>query len=295
VVSQARLLFTRLTAQAALMDQLQAADTLLLNRYQRSQQALAAGNVTIAIATIDLTALQIIERQINDLQRSLLQNRASLNNWLGLAANAPLPLVGEPALTLIDADSVRTGLEQRLNQRPDLLALQAGYRSQEEKFRGAVLAQFPALNLGLTRARDTFGLYTTGLSMNLSLPVFNRNRGNIAIEDTTRKKLFDEYQGRLNSAYNEIAIALENLPLLQNQLQRTQLGVDELKTVRQHAESAYQEGNLAATDYVRLQTTFLDKQSEAINLKEALMEQQIALETLLGPDLPEQTKNRNAP
>jgi outer membrane protein TolC len=65
--------------------------------------------------------------------------------------------------------------------------------------------------------------------------------------------------------------------------------------VRQHAESAYQEGNLAATDYVRLQTTFLDKQSEAINLKEALMEQQIALETLLGPDLPEQTKNRNAP
>ena len=116
---------------------------------------------------------------------------------------------------------MRAGLEQRLNQRPDLQALQAGYRSQEEKFRGAVLAQFPALNVGLTRARDTSGLYSVGFGLTLSLPVFNRNRGNIAIEDATRKKLYDEYQNRLNGAYSEIALALENLPLLRSQLQRT--------------------------------------------------------------------------
>ncbi|MGH8820415.1 MAG: TolC family protein [Rhodoferax sp.] len=294
VVSQARLLFTKLTAQDALLRQLQPARVLLADRYRRSQQALAAGNATIDFASADLVALQGIERQISELERSRLQNRASLDAVLGLSSNAPLRLIGEPSAAPIDAAQVRAGLEQRLSQRPDLQALRDGYRSQEEKFRGAVLAQFPALNVGLTRARDTSGLYTMGFGLTLSLPIFNRNRGNIAIENATRKKLFDEYQNRFNSAYSEVAVALDNLPLLQSQLQQTRHGVAELETVAQRAEAAYHAGNLAAPDYVRLQAALLDKKTEAINLQEALMEQQIALETLLGPDLPEQTNPGSA-
>lgn len=57
---------------------------------------------------------------------------------------------------------------------------------RKKSFGGAVLAQFPALNVGLTRARDTSGLYTVGFGLSLSPPIFNRNRGNIAIEDATR-------------------------------------------------------------------------------------------------------------
>ncbi|BBP05989.1 cellobiose phosphorylase [Sulfuriferula plumbiphila] len=294
VVSQARLLFTRLTAQQALMAQLQTARSLLADRYQRSQQALAAGNITLDLASADLVALQNIERRINELERSRLQNRASLNGLLGLLSTTPLALVGQPRAALMDAAAVQSGLVERLNQRPDLQALQAGYRSQEEKFRGAVLAQFPALTVGLTRARDTSGLYTMGFGLTMSLPIFNRNRGNIAIENATRTKLFDAYQGRLNSAYSEVATALENQPLLQTQLQRTRQGVKQLQTVARRAEAAFHAGNLAAADYVRLQIALLDKQTEVINLQEALMEQQIALETLLGPDLPEQASNRRA-
>lgn len=285
VVSQARLLFVRLTAQQKLMKRLQAARVLLADRSRRTQKALAAGNVTLDFASADLVALQSIERRVNGLERNRLQNRASLNGVLGLASNAPLPLVGDADVAAIDLAGVRAGLEQRLRQRPDVQALQAGYQSEEEKFRGAILAQFPALNIGITRARDTSGLYTLGFGLNLSLPVFNRNRGNIAIQQATRKKLFDEYQNRLNGAYSEIAVALENLPLLRSQLQRTRQGVAELETVAQRAEAAFRAGNLAAPDYVRLQIALLDKQVEAINLQEALMEQQIALETLLGPDL----------
>lgn len=294
VVSQARLLFTQLTAQEALMAQLQTARKLLADRYQLSQQALAAGNVTLDMASADLIALQNVERQINDLERGRLKNQASLNSLLGLLSTTHLSLVGEPHATLMDAAAVHKDLLARLNQRPDLQALQAGYRSQEEKFRGAVLAQFPALNVGLTRARDTSGLYTMGFGLTMSLPIFNRNRGNIAIENATRTQLFDAYQDRLNSAYSEVAIALENQPLLQSQLQRTRQGVKQLQTVAQRAAVAFHAGNLVAADYVRLQIALLDKQTEAINLQEALMEQQIALETLLGPDLPEQTKSNRS-
>lgn len=292
VVSQARLLFTQLSAQKALMVQLQISRTLLADRYQNTQKALSAGNVTLDMASADLIALQNVERQINDLEIKRLKNRASLNGLLGLVSTARLQLVGEPHAPLLDAAAVQKNLVERLDQRPDMLALQAGYHSQEEKFRGAVLAQFPALNVGLTRARDTSGLYTMGFGMTLSLPIFNRNRGNIAIEKATRKQLFDAYQDRLNSAYNEVAIALENQPLLQSQLQRTRAGEQQLAIVAGRAQAAFQAGNMAATDYVRLQTALLDKRTEAINLQEVLMEQQIALETLLGPDLPAQPDNR---
>jgi outer membrane protein TolC len=211
---------------------------------------------------------------------------------LGIAPGATLDLVGEPAPVAIDTAAVRSGMEKRLARRPDLRALQAGYHSQEEKFRGAVLAQFPALNVGITRARDTSGLYTLGFGLSLSLPVFNANRGNIAIEKATRKKLFDEYQDRLNSAYGEIDIALANLSLLHEQLQRTRQGLAEFSTVARNAEAAYRAGNLTAPDYVRLKTALLDKQTESLNLQEALMEQQIALETLLGPDLPKRNRSK---
>lgn len=292
VVSQARLLFTRLTAQQHLLSQLQDARSLFADRYQRDQQALAAGNITRDFASSDLAALQNVERQINDLERSRLQNRANLTSLLGLAPGVIPELVGEPAPLAIDDAAVRVSLEQRLDQRPDMRALQAGYRSQEEKFRGAVLAQFPALNVGITRARDTSGLYTLGFGVSLTLPILNANRGNIAIEKATRRKLFDEYQDRLNSAYGEVDTALANLSLLRDQLQRTRKGVTEFSIVARNAEAAYRAGNLTAPDYVRMQTALLDKQTEAINLQEALMEQQIALETLLGPDLPAQNGSK---
>ena len=286
VVSRARLLFTRLTAQAAVLQALQASRKLLADRYQRTRQALAQGNATIDVASAELAGLQKVERQINDAERARLKDHAGLNQLLGLLPTAPVSLAGAPHAAPIDAAAVRAQLEPRLGRRPDLQALRAGYRSGEEKLRGAVLAQFPALNVGLTRARDTSGLYTVGFGLTLSLPVFNASRGNIAIEDATRRKLYDEYQHRLDAAYGEIEVALENLPLLEEQLRRTRAGAAELEDVAGRAATAYGAGNLAAADYVRLQAALLDKRIEAINLEEALMEQRIALETLVGPALP---------
>lgn len=290
VVSQARLLFTRLTSQQQLLAQLEEARDLLAARSQRGQQALAAGNLTLDAVSADLASLQSVERQINALQRTALQDRARLNGLLGLAPDVSLELVGEATAPPIDPARVRVSLESRLAQRPDLQALRAGYQSQEERFRGAVLAQFPALNIGLSRARDTSGLYTLGFGLSLSLPIFNANRGNIAIEKATRKRLFDEYQDRLDRGYTEVSTALANLPLLQDQLQRSRAGLAEIEAVARRAETACRAGNMAAPEYVRLRQAVLARHTEVLNLQEALMEQKIALETLLGPDLP--TANR---
>ncbi len=56
--------------------------------------------------------------------------------------------------------------------------------------REAVLAQFPSLQIGVTRASDTVGdrsdvgntVHTLGIGATLNLPLFDRNQGNIAIQ-----------------------------------------------------------------------------------------------------------------
>jgi outer membrane protein TolC len=286
VVGQARLLFARSLGQQRLLAVLQKERVLQLARYQRTQQALAQGNLTLDAANVELAALQTLDTRINDLARQRSSNRHDLNALLGLAPDMHLHLVGDVQLPSLDEAKISSEVGQIGQRRPDLLALKAGYASQEQRFRQAVLAQFPALNVGLTRARDTSGLYTQGFGITLSLPIFNRNRGNIAIEQATRQRLHDEYQMRLNSAAADIARILEDQALLEKQLHNVESGVKALARAADTAQAAFDAGNLGVLAYSNLRTAWLDKQAEAIALEQTLLEQRVALLTLMGGELP---------
>ncbi|MHB1591774.1 MAG: TolC family protein [Sulfuricella sp.] len=290
VVGQARLLFTRSLGQQQLLAVLQKERTLLFSRYQRTQQALAQGNLTVDAANVDLAALQTLDTAINDVSRQISTNRHDLNALLGLAPDMHILLVGEAQLPPLDEARIKPAIEKIGGRRPDLLALRAGYESQEQRFRQAVLAQFPALNIGLTRARDTSGLYTQGFGITLSLPIFNRNRGNIAIEQATRQRLHDEYQMRINSAAADIARILEDQKLLEKQLQNVESGENALAHAAENAQAAFDAGNIDVLAYTNLRTAWLAKQAEAIALKQTLLEQRVALLTLIGGELPARNK-----
>ena len=286
VVGQARLLFARSLGQQKLLTVLQNERALVFSRYQRTQTALTQGNITLDATNADLAMLQTLDTSINDLSRQINSNLHDLNALLGLAPNVHLNLVGDAQLPSLDDARINSDIEKIGQRRPDLLALQAGYESQEQRFRQAVLAQFPALNVGLTRARDTSGLYTQGFGITLSLPIFNRNRGNIAIEQATRQRLHDEYQMRINSAAADIARILEDQKLLEKQLQNVEFGVDVLSHAADNAQTAFDAGNIDMLAYTNLRTAWLAKQAEAITLKQTLLEQRVALLTLIGGELP---------
>lgn len=289
VVGQARLLFTRSLGQQQLLTVLQKERALLFSRYQRTQTALVQGNITLDATNADLAMLQTLDTSINDLSRQINSNLHDLNALLGLAPNVHLHLVGDAQLPSLDEARINSDIEKIGERRPDLLALQAGYESQEQRFRQSVLAQFPALNVGLTRARDTSGLYTQGFGITLSLPIFNRNRGNIAIEQATRQRLHDEYQMRINSAAADIARILEDQKLLEKQLQSVEYGVDVLSHAADNAQTAFDAGNIDMLAYTNLRTAWLAKQAEAITLQQTLLEQRVALLTIIGGELPVRT------
>lgn len=290
VVGQARLLFVRNMTQQKLLGILQQERALLAARYDKVQQALELGEVTLDAANIDMAALQNMDTGINDLSRQINTSQHALTDLLGLAPDTQLRLVGDADIPSLDEVKVQADMAHLAQRRPDLRALEFGYTSQEQRFRQAVLAQFPVLTIGLSRARDTSGLYTQGVGITMSLPIFNGNRGNIAIEHATRQKLHDEYQLRINTAATEVARILQDQKLLKQQLRNVEGGVVALGLAASNAQTAFDSGGIDSLIYTNLRNASLAKQAEALLLKQSLLEQHVALLTLLGGELPEIVK-----
>jgi outer membrane protein TolC len=287
VVSQARLLFVRNMAEQKLLDILQQEHALTAARYAAIGHAVELGEVTLDAADIELATLQNLETTINSLLRQMNTDQHNLNDLLGLSPDTKLLLVGDADMPILDEGKIQENIEHLAQRRPDLRALEFGYASQEQRVRMSILAQFPVLNVGLTRNRDTFGVYTQGVGMTLSLPIFNGNRGNIAIEQATRQKLHDEYQLRINTATNEIARILQDQKLLEQQLQNVERGASALGVAASNAQAAFDVGSIDSLIYTNLRNASLAKQAEAILIEQSILEQRVALLALLGGELPE--------
>lgn len=294
VVAQARLLFVKLTQSATLMQILERNRALFNERNQRTQAALALGLLTVDAVAPNLTALQDVSKQINELERSRNQNRHDLNALLGVAPEVVLDLKGDAQLPALDAAMVRKLLPDLPRRRPDLIALEAGYAAEDARYRAAILGQFPALNVGLTRARDSSSVTSTALGVSISLPIFNRNRGNIAIEKATRAKLHEEYQQRINKGINEIDRLLAEQTISARQLVEVDGSVVALKAVADKAEMAFRANNIDMLAFASLRAALLSKEIERTTLQGAILEQRVALQALLGGDLPMHTLNWNS-
>ena len=287
VVAQARVLFSRAISQEQLLHWLGKNRDLLAARYQQSKAALAQGNLTADAADSALIAWQDADRQLNDLQRQQSQTRHELDALLGLAPNVVLKLIDHATLRKLSDAAVEQASNDLAQRRPDLLALKAGYAAQDARYRQAILAQFPAFNLGLTHAQDTAGLVTNGFTLALTLPLLNGNRGNIRIEEATRQRLHDEYEVRLNAARADVIRLLADRRLLSEQLDTLQQHLPDLDKAADRARAALASGALDTAGYVSFESVRIAKHVEAANLQQALLENRIALLTLVGGDFPQ--------
>lgn len=289
VVAQARVLFAQIVSNERLLKILHENRDLLQSRYDHTQEALAQGLTTADVAIADLSTLAGVESQIHGTESDINSGRAQLAALLNIKPSVKLDLVGPTQLPPLDDARVRAILPDLPARRPDLLALKAGYESQDETYRAAILQQFPDITIGLNRQRDTSRVYSTGTLVSFSIPMFDRNRGNIAVAVATRQKLYDDFEARLNTAYRNIEVALLNEPLLQRQVKESNAALVRLKAAAKNADAAYRAGNLDELSYVNLRTGVLGKETEIIKLEETILEQNIALQTMIGSDLPTRT------
>lgn len=284
VLQKARLLFIRSVAEVKEQIELQGYHNLLADRSQRTDRLMAQGNLTIDVVSANLVELQAVKGRLAELERRHNQTIHDLKTLLGLAPDASLVLIGNVDLPEINRGAARTLLEKLPRRRPDLLALQAGYESQEQQLRQTVLAQFPALNIGLTRARDTSNVHTYGFGITLTLPVFDRNQGNIAIAGATRQQLYDEYQARLNQAYGEANTLLDQYALIRQQYQQTLEALPQLERMVKAAETALADGDINFTAFAALRASLFEKRLETLSFEQTLCEQRAIIQTVLGAD-----------
>lgn len=246
------------------------------------QRALKRGDVTLDTAAADLITLTSTESQLAQVRTSIISTRSALNGLLGLTANARWQLDAPQPPPAPGHKAIEAALSTLAQRRPDLLALQAGYRSADAHYRAAILGQFPALSIGFTRASDTSGIKTTGIGITLSLPFFNGNRGQIALTRATRRLLRAQYQARLDQAMSQALTLAAQLRTV-SATQHTLAGrLPELRRLAHNASRAFSAGNLGGASYIAIQSSLIAREREAIGLAQKRMEDQIALNTLLG-------------
>lgn len=284
--SQAQLLFVKLVHGRQALAVLKENENLFTDRVRRLQGALAQGLVTADVVAPNLTALQDIQQKQADARKQLNQQVHDLNALLGLAPSAELRLDPASALAAPAPQAVDSALAALPEQRPDLAALRAGYLAQDKRYRGALLAQFPAINAGFTDSRDTAGIRSTSLGLTLSLPLLNRNRGNIAIEQATRQKLYEEYQLRVHAARSEVDRLLAEQALSAAESARVDADLAALERMLANSEQALRINNIDVLMFINARAALLAKQLERIALRQAIQEQRVALQTLLGLDRP---------
>ena len=118
--------------------------------------------------------------------------------------------------------------------------------------------------------------------MSIALPIFNGNRGNIRIEEATRQRLHDEYQIRLDTAYADVKRLVADSRLIAAQLQTSEAGLNTFDQASTNAVQAFADGDLDWNGYAVFQSSRIARHVEVTNLRQALLENRIALFTLLG-------------
>jgi outer membrane protein TolC len=213
-------------------------------------------------------------------ERDLAAARLELVRLLGLPPGFALRLA-PPVLPAPPPDP-ETLYAIALRQRTDLEALRAGYSAQERAVHKAVLDQFPTLGLTINAARDTANNKTIGPAVDFTLPLWNRNRGGIAVERASRAALKAEYESRIFQTRAEIAGGVDNVRVLRRQREAILVNLPAMERFAAANRRAAERGDLPLTTAETAEQALRDQQTLLAQAERDIAEQTIALELLTG-------------
>lgn len=277
---QARIQAVRVAALKRMVALQDASAHAMRALYAHTETAAARGDVGgDRLQAARVAALDASEK-LRASERDLATAESDLRTLLGLPpdidlrlADVPLPSPPPPAATLF-------ALAER--NRTDIKALEAGYDAEEATVRKAVLDQFPSLALTVNANRDSAGNTLVGPAVELTLPLWNRNRGGIAVERATRDALRHEYEARLFRTRAEIAAAEQGLALAFRRHDDAERGLDPMQAYARKARRAADRGDLSAEAAVVAEQARRDRDATIAQSEEDIREQMIALELLTG-------------
>lgn len=249
--------------------------------------AVDRGESTIADLAAAEAASQQASAELLGAEAASRAQRLALRRALGIPSDSELAIAPLGPLAwdnpLPSREALVAGLEER---RLDLLALRMGYESQEERLRAAVLQQFPRISIGPTASRDSGNFYTLGLGATISIPLFDRNQGQIAIETATREQLFDEYVQRLFEARADLTEAIDTIESLRLQIAGAEASLPVFQRLAERYDDALRRGDIDALTAYAARTALVQKRVDILELRRQLGEGIVALELASGVFVP---------
>ncbi|CAI8861163.1 Outer membrane efflux protein [Methylococcus capsulatus] len=281
VANQARLLARRcayLARQEAVAAEAAQISAQLL---ELSRHNLALGDATLAELGIREAAFLDAKDRSLALARQIAKARQDLNRLLGFPPAQRLVIADVEAKPPAGLDPERLFVSAR-RQRLDLQALEAGYASQEASVYRAILGQYPAFTLGINDYHYYSDYNTGGPTVSLDLPLFNRNRGAIAIAEATREQLYREYLGRLNQTRADIGTLVTDLDRIAQEREPLARELPELIRAERLLREAAAVGDATLVNYETVRANYLDKRLKLLALEQAAAEQAVALQLAVG-------------
>lgn len=280
VVGQARIQAVRITALTRILELSRQNRDSAQGLLDRTLRAAGRGDLSSdQVQAARLAALDATDR-LRIAERDLTTARFELARLIGLPPESQLRLAVFPQ-PAAPPDATHLFAVAR-GERLDLKALEAGYASQEAAVHKAVLDQFPTLTLAITANRDTGNNKLLGPAVGFTLPLWNRNRGGIAIARATREALKAEYDARLFQTRAEISAAVGGIALARRQRETLLAELPALQSFSAATTRAAGRGDLAPATAQTAAQALRDKQLIIVQLEQALAEQTIALELLTG-------------
>lgn len=255
----------------------------LRESFDAIKKAVDLGEMTIIDLSAAQASLEKVHLSVLGIEQNLEQERISLLNSIGFEPQRSIRLRQEielPAVSTIPPlEALLDGIAHR---RLDLLALEIGYKSQEERLRAAVLGQFPKIGTGASRARDTGDVVTQGLSVTIGLPFFDRNQGQIAIERATREQLFEEYVSRLYEAQSDVAKLRADIESISRQIKATEAYLPTQEKLVETYYTALLQGNADVLTYYNARDELIATRISLLSLQLRFIDQFVALEIAAG-------------
>ena len=283
--AKARLLFVQSQVAHLRVSLLSKAQASLHLDANAINAATKSGDLAPDQADSDISVLLDIQSQLGTARRKEMTAISDLKALLNMAPDTSLELQDLGSPKRLSPAAANSALKEVIDRRPDLIALRDGYAAQEEAVFKSVLSQFPNLQIGFTKARDTSDVHTTSFGVTLNLPIFDRGQGQIAIERATREQLRAEYQSRINQIDSSAAkLQSENL-VIAKRIKALEPEIALLKARAINAAKGTRSGDLSIASETQFIQSWLNRQNEGLDLREALWTNVIALDTLLASPL----------
>ncbi len=251
-----------------------------LNELRHAQAAKAATALDVATAERSLADVQVVRLR---LRQQLVAERAALNQAIGLDARAE-PIVDtswSPPGTAPSTDSLLQSLPLR---RLDIIALQHAQLSHDQALRAAVLAQFPAVTIGVRTGREVDQSGFAGVTLSFEIPFFNRNQGDVARERAQRVRLEAEYDARLLEARAEVVRFAKESALVEQQIAVSTEAADAAARLAELARAATSSGGLSTLVVADLEERAYAARLRTLEIQQTLAELRLALVISSGVD-----------